>query len=154
MKYSPSRNTRALFFVCFVLLVLFLLFFFVGAYFFSYRGILQAAGLVPLCAFLFLCARFALCDYSYLVEKSSLIVVKRQGKKEEKLCDIELSEGIALISHAERKRRKIAHAFCYNYCKNFASKEKYYFYFAFRDKTALLIFEPSEAMANEIRRYL
>ena len=156
MHYSPPKDNQRLIALCAPLLVSSFLLFFVSN-FLPYASIFQAVSLIMLATFIFLNVRFALSLYRYQIEATSLMVFRKQGRREEKLCDIELSSALALLTKEEFKDQKPKYALCYNFCQSFASENRTYFLFTFNDteeKRALIIFEPSEEMQTEIRKYL
>lgn len=156
MKFSPPRKNRPLYAVCIPLLITAFVLFALGD-FLAWGSLIQAAGGICLVFFIFLNLRFALSVYRYEIDGSSLIVFRRQGRREEKLCDIELSSALSLKTREEFLKDRPEYELCYNFCQNFASKERSYFLFTFNDrekKRALVIFEPDEAMKAEIRNYL
>ena len=156
MHYSPQKDTRRLISVCVPLIVsAFVLLFLAGRV--PYGSLLQARGMILLVVFLFLNLRFSLSLYRYEIEGSSLRVFRKQGRREEQLCDVELSSALALLSKDEFKEQKPEYRLCYNFCQNYGSKNRVYFLFTFNDaedKRALMILEASEEMKALMRSFL
>ncbi len=156
MHYSPPKDNRRLIALCAPLLVSSFALFLVSN-FLPYSSVFQAVSLILLVTFIFLNVRFALSLYRYQIEGTSLMVFRKQGRREEKLCDVELSSALALLSKEEFKKAKPEYKLCYNFCQSFASENRAYFLFTFNDaeeKIALILFEPSEEMKAEIQKYL
>lgn len=156
MKYAPPRDNRLLYAVCIPLVVLsFGLFY--ASNFLPYPGLFQAVGAIMLIVFLFLNLRFSLSAYRYEIDRSSLIVYRRQGRREEAMCNIELSSALLLCTKQEFEQEKPRHELRYNFCQNFGSKNRSYFLFVFddvEDKRALIIFEPNDEMKALLTRFL
>ncbi|MBR6530709.1 MAG: hypothetical protein IKT43_04765 [Clostridia bacterium] len=156
MHHAPKKDNGKLIALCLPLIILSFILFFLSNLL-PYKGLWQAAGGILLVIFLFLNLRFALALYRYQVDGTSLMVFRKQGKREEKLCDIELSSALALYNDEEYKTKKPKYELCYNFCQSFASSNRAYFLFTFNDvqeKRALVIFEPSEEMKNYIKTFI
>lgn len=156
MQHTPPRQNGPLSAVCIPLIVLSVLFFFLGNVL-LYASLWQAAGGICLTAFLFLNLRFSLSSYRYVIDGTSLIVYRKQGRREEALCNIELSTTLSFCDFKTFKKNKENYELCYNFCQNFAAKGKYCLRFTFNDREnrrALVYLEPSEEMISEIEKYV
>ncbi len=156
MNYTPVKETRRLTALCVPLFCLAFLLFWSGN-FLPFGALMQAIGGILLVVTLFLTLRFALSSFRYEICDGSLLIFRRQGKREEQVCGVDLDSLVSLSTKEEFQKEKPAHALCYNFSQNFASKNRTYLLFVFNDledKRALLIFEPNEEMIEELRRHI
>lgn len=155
MQHIPNRNNNRLFAVCIPLITVAFLFFALAKVL-PYAGILQGVGGIFCVVFLFLTIRYALSAYRYVIDGDSLLVYRRQGKREEALCSISLTSILFLYTKEEFKKASPSHALRYNFCQNFGAKNAVFLLFVFDDvidKRAVISFEPSAEMLACLKQY-
>ncbi len=151
MIYIPNRNNKALNIAC-VLLIIGVIVFGLSN-FAHYPAVFQLLSLVAIVAGTQLLVRFVLCEYRYIIDdredgNSSLVVIRKQGAREVKVCHISLSSVTAVGDDA------ICLVTCdarYNYCRNICAKG---FDVCFSDgaKTSCVKLEADEAFLDALRK--
>ena len=144
--YIPTKQKQTTVCVCLAMIcgaILFTLSYFAM----SGKGLVQLAAFALWAFGLWIACRYSLVYYYYAVDGKNFRIVKVSGEKHQDVCNISMSTGIFLKKVSEAKDRKpVRNRF--NYCRNFAPKEAYVYYFEWNGAMAEIIFEPSKDFAD------
>ena len=150
MKYIPKKTKKASTLSFFFFLSGFL--FFAAGAFTKFRWIGQGVGVILLvCGIQFL-VRFVLSEYRYILEYTDdggceLIVCKRTGKNDIKVCHISMGNVTEVV---EREKKKIKADKIYNYCQNLGALGVSVV-FEDGDKVCEVILEADKAFTDALR---
>ena len=150
--YSPpkqKKNTAVSLTAMICGCVLFLLSYFPE----NYAALIQLAAFGAWAFSLWVLCRYRLTSYYYEVDGDIFRIVKVMGERRQTVGNISMRTGIFIKKEAEAKDRpSVRNRF--DYCSNFAPKEKYVYFFEWNGANAEIIFEPSEAFAEIMRERL
>lgn len=145
---KPKRNDRSTKTICFSLLILSVLSFYLSARFPLFKAIGQLLSVLLLLLFVQITTKYLLTDYRYGFEDGSLLLSSRQGKKEKNLGSLPLQNTCMLFDQKawleEKAKHKITHRF--SYCQNLFPKKPYYLLSPEGEGFVLLVFEPDETL--------
>jgi len=149
MKYIPKKTALARR-LAFVNLLCGIIFFAVGSAT-EMQWIGQCIGLIAIVAGVQFLIRFVMTDYTYIIEDSEdgdvcLIVYKKTGGKEIKLCHISL---YYVTNVCERVKKNEKADKVYNYCQNFGARAVSVMY-EDSDKLCEIIIEADKAFTDAI----
>ncbi len=127
-----------------------------------YRGLIQLAAIMMMVCGLQVMVRYALSEFRYILEdkddgNSDLLIYKRQGERDVKVCHISLYSVVTLFKFGEITDYqsiygKIDNRF--NYCQNMGKENMYLILYRDDDKLIEIRFEPDKEFADEIKRRL
>ena len=89
---------------------------------------------------------------------NDLEIYKLTGKKSTPVCSVALSESVTGVMSADYVAKHTnalpRHAISLNFCKNILSEDYALYFFNFNGKIARLKFEPDEAFASCVNKYI
>jgi len=120
--------------------------------FFPYRSLIQLAAIVPIVIGIQLLVRFSLSDLRYIIDdredgNSDLIIYKKQGKREAKVCHISISN---LIEAFPRGMKKVDSNNRFNYCQNMTDRI-WVLWFRDGEKSLEVLLQPDEAFLEALK---
>ena len=96
--------------------------------------------------------RYLASDFVYELSENNFNIYRVQGKKRVCLCSLDLTQSMSkVMPQKEYLRDKNTYGrpeMALNYCKNMSADSVYYYFFSFRDRRTMLVFEPSEEFAD------
>ena len=127
-----------------------------------YRGLIQLAAIMMMVCGLQVMVRYALSEFRYILEDkengdTDLLIYKRQGERDTKVCHVSLYNVITLFKYGEiadyqSRYGKVDNRF--NYCQNMGKENMYLILYRDDDKLIEIRFEPDKEFADEIKRRL
>ncbi len=161
MKFTPPKNKkgRHIAFFCILASELSVLFAILSRL--DYALLIQIVALFLFFMGALTLLRYEFTTFTYLITKERFVVLKRIGKKETCVCNLDLTDAIAITKRPKKKtkRRKWEKEHgsvfvSYNFAQVVRPKHAYLLLFSFHGKTAEIFFEPSEAMATLLERQI
>lgn len=119
-----------------------------------FKWLFQLVAMTCLVLFILSVTRYFIYEYKYIVTENSFVVVRKNGKRETSLCNLNLSTGIGIYTLKEFKTEKknIGHIKAlYNYTQNFMSDKKIYYIFEFNDDKFGVAFEADENFVSAVK---
>ena len=108
-----------------------------------------------------LLSRYHLTTFRYMVTEEDFIITKRLGKRVQTVCCLSLSTMIGIEKTPKTKEEKAAFLnrygkppIRYNYCQSLMPKTSYCILFDFNGKSAQIVFEGNDRMAQHLRAYI
>lgn len=150
MTYIPKKNNKALNIAC-ALIIIGIIVFAMSNYI-IYPALFQLISLGAIVAGVFLLTRYVLPEYRYIIDdredgNSDLIVIKKQGSREIKVCHIALSAVSEVICE---KYGRVKCDERYNYAVNIAS-DTVCVIFSDGDRTSCVMLEADAAFCDELK---
>ena len=108
-----------------------------------------------------LLSRYHLTTFRYMVTEEDFIITKRLGKRVQTVCCLSLSTLIGIEKTPRTKAEKKAFVQCYgrppiryNYCQSLMPKTSYCILFDFNGRSAQIVFEGNDLMAQHLALYI
>jgi len=122
----------------------------------NFRLIYQLSGVVTATIAVQITTRFIISGYIYILDKTDFIIVRANGKKSVRVCNISLETAVG-ISESNKKFAEIEKQFGkidarLNYCQNLFPDKTYSYIFDFNDKKTLIKFECDKFFIAEMKR--
>lgn len=157
MTYRPKKNSRKASGLALAAAIVSVLCFCCSPYL-PAPVVYQLAGLVLAVVALQIYMKFVQSDYEYRVTANDLEIYKLTGKKSMPVCSVALSESVTGVMSADYAAKHTnalpRHAISLNFCKNILSEDYALYFFNFNGKIARLKFEPDEAFASCVNKYI
>ena len=148
MTYIPDKDGRArniaLSFVIFGVILYGI------SNFISYGALFQVVATVLLVAGVFMLVRYVLTDFVYIIDdledgNSDVVIIKKQGKKEVKVCHMSLSLAAGIYKGRPKDKADAK----YNYCQNI-NADTHVICFTDGGKSVQIVFEPGADFVREL----
>ncbi len=105
--------------------------------------------------------RYHLSTFRYMVTQEDFVITKTTGKRVQTVCCLSLSTMIGIERTPKTKEEKRAFIdiygkppIRYNYCQSLMPKTSYAILFDFNGRSAQIVFEGSEKMAQYLKEYI
>lgn len=112
----------------------------------SYKSVVQLIAMAFFAFGIWVACRYSLVGYYYVIDGENFRIVKVSGKREQVMCNISMRTGHFVKKTSEDKKRKNVRI-RYNYCRNFATPDEYFYSFEWNGSEAEIIFEPNAEFA-------
>lgn len=153
MTYLPPANVKQTDTALFAGLAAAVAFFLTGNMKIPPLWLWQTLSVIALAWVVLTLTRYRFCQHKYILQEGDLIVVKQQGKKEERACFLSMQHAKQLLSpeaFAEKKRS----CRCYNYVQNIVPAQKAYLLFDDGNEALIVILEPNGSFLDALTSYI
>jgi len=155
-KYIPKKEIKnaAIFTGMFILTTAAL--WIIPVFIHSFKMIYQFSGVITAMIAVQVTTRYIISGYIYLLDKTDFIIVKANGKKSARMCNINLETAIG-ISEKNKKFAEIEKQFGkidvrMNFCQNLFSDKAYSYIFDYEGKKTLIKFEGDDNFIAEMKK--
>jgi len=155
-RYIPKKETKNAAFLAGMFIFATAALWVISVFIHRFKIIYELSGVVTAMAAVQVTTRFIISGYIYILDKTDFIVVRADGKKSARVCDINLDAAIG-ISEKNKKFADIKKQFGkikvrMNFCQNLFSDKSYSYIFEFNGKKTLIKFECDENFIAEMKK--
>ncbi|MCI8388302.1 MAG: hypothetical protein HFE63_07565 [Clostridiales bacterium] len=159
MTYKPQQNNRSKN-TAFVLLIGAVVVWAISSFVSVGGAFIQLAAIVIAVVGIQIFVRYSLSEFRYILEDdddgdTSLLIYKRQGAREMKVCHVSLGKTVAVFklnSMPDFQKKYGTTSNRFNYCQNMGKDNMYVLIFRDGEKLIEVRFEPDEAFAAEMQK--
>jgi hypothetical protein len=142
-----KRQTDTAIFACCAAAVAFYLTGNLGA---PLRWLWQLASVMAVVLMILFVTRYQFTQHKYVLEDGDLIVVKIQGKKEQKVCHLSLTCLVGILSQEEYQAKKKSSQ-CYNYLQNIVPTSQSILHFEDGRDSLLILLETDDSFLQALK---